>query len=343
MKAKEMGSAARRGGLSSISSPAAMAPPMRASGAHGLPGSAISIPAAIDALPASRTTSRTHCLTDPPPAPRGRGGPGRPNRCRPPAVPPPSRARRPRGRRRTCSLRRSIAAMNASTQWALNWVPDAGAELGERGLLAERPPVGPGGGHGVEGVGHVDDRRLDEARSVDGGGGGLGGRVARDRSEEVDAAQQLDRHRLVALHPFELRLGQTTGLVEQLVGHHELADVVHERGVAEPLHAALAERELGTDVLGERGDALRVTGGVPVLRLERVDQRLDRLLLTRLQLEVARERRPRDQDRHDQKGNHGGAEGQVDPPETEPQEGKGKGGCVVGKAISSGHGSTPRG
>ena len=105
---------------------------------------------------------------------------------------------------------------------------------------------------------------------------------------------------LVALHPFELRLGQPTGLVEQLVGHDQLADVVHERRVAEPLHAAFAERELGTDVLGERGDALRVTGGVPVLGLERVDQRLDRLLLPRLQLEVAREGGPGDQDRHDE-------------------------------------------
>ena len=51
------------------------------------------------------------------------------------------------------------------------------------------------------------------------------------------------------------------------------------------------KRELVADVLRERRDALRVAGGVPVLRLEGEDQRLDRLLLRRLQLEVAREGR----------------------------------------------------
>ena len=80
-----------------------------------------------------------------------------------------------------------------------------------------------------------------EAGAVDGGGGGFGGGVTGDGSEEVDAVQQLDRHDLVALHPLELRLGETTGLVEELVRHDELADVVHQRGVAEPLHAPLAE------------------------------------------------------------------------------------------------------
>ena len=66
-------------------------------------------------------------------------------------------------------------------------------------------------------------------------------RVAGDGSEEVDAVQQLDRHDLVALDPLELRLGETARLVEDLVRHDELADVVHQRGVAESFHAPLAE------------------------------------------------------------------------------------------------------
>ena len=70
----------------------------------------------------------------------------------------------------------------------------------------------------------------------------LGRRVAGDRREEVDATQQLDRHELVAPHPVELGLGEAAGLVEQLVRHDELADVVHQRGVAQTLHPPGSER-----------------------------------------------------------------------------------------------------
>ena len=107
-------------------------------------------------------------------------------------------------------------------------------------------------------------------------------------------------------------------------GHDELADVVHERRVAETLHAPLPEGELGADVLGERGDALRVTGGVAVLRLEGEDERLDGLLLARLQLEVAGERRACDQDRDDEQRDDRGTELQVHPPEPQPQQRKRK-------------------
>ena len=50
------------------------------------------------------------------------------------------------------------------------------------------------------------------------------------------------------------------------------------------------KRELLADVLGEHRDALRVPRRVPVLRLERKDQRLDRLLLRRLQLDESSQR-----------------------------------------------------
>ena len=158
-----------------------------------------------------------------------RGRRARPIRSRPPGARPPSRARRPRGRRRSCSPRRSIAAMSASTHWALNCVPAPSRSSSNAVSCAQRTPVRAGRGHGVERVGDVDDRRLDQRRIArHRRGRSFGGRVTGDRREEVDAAQQLDRHRLVPLHTFELGLGQATGLVEQLVGNDQLADVVHQ-------------------------------------------------------------------------------------------------------------------
>ena len=60
---------------------------------------------------------------------------------------------------------------------------------------------------------------------------------------------------------------------------------MHERGVAEALHAPLAEVELNSDVLAERGHTLGVAGCVTILGLEGENQGFDRLLLARLQLE----------------------------------------------------------
>ena len=173
------------------------------------------------------------------------------------------------------------------------------AQLFERGLLREGTPVRASGGHGVERVGHVDDGRLDQSAAFDRCVGGLGGGVARDRGEEIDAAKQFDRHDFVALDPLELGFGELARLVEDLVRHDQLADVVHERRVPEPLHPPRAEGETAADVLREGGDSVRVPRRVLVLRLERQDQRLDRLLLARPQFEIAGEGATRDQDRHD--------------------------------------------
>ena len=197
-----------------------------------------------------------------------------------------------------------MAAISASTHLALNCVPAPPRSSLERGLLAQRPAVGAGGGHRVERIGHVNDRRLDQARPVDGGVGGFGRRVTRNGREEVDAPQQFDRHGLVPLHPFELRLGEATRLVEQLIRDDQLADVVHQRRIPKPLHPARAEREFDADVLGESCDSLCMARGVAVLRLERQDQGLDRLLLASLEFEVAGERAPRDQDWNDQERDH---------------------------------------
>ena len=114
-------------------------------------------------------------------------------------------------------------------------------ELLERSLLGQRAPVRTGRRHGVERVGDVDDRRFHQPVAADGGGCRFGGRVAGDGREEVDATEQLDRHELVTLHTLELRRGEAAGLVEELIRHDELADVVHQGGVTESFHAAGAE------------------------------------------------------------------------------------------------------
>ena len=118
------------------------------------------------------------------------------------------------------------------------------------------------------------------------------------------------------------RRGEPARLVQDLVRHDELADVVHERRVAETLHAARAEPELGADVLAEHRGAMRAPGGVAVLGLEGEDQRLDRLLLRRAQLEVTGERAPCDQDRDDEQWHHCRAQLQVHPPQPQPQNRK---------------------
>ena len=143
----------------------------------------------------------------------------RPNRCRLRAERPPSRARRPRARRR--SARRGVRwrAIRASTHSALNCVPapsrsSANAVSWLSALRYERVDVIASNASATWMIaGSISPLAVDRRR------GGLGGGVAGDRGEEVDAAQQLDRHALVTLHPLELGLGEAARLVEELVRH----------------------------------------------------------------------------------------------------------------------------
>src|SRR5581483_1559187 len=175
------------------------------------------------------------------------------------------------------------------------------AKLLERDLLGERTAIGAGRGHGIEGVGDGDDARLD--RRVRVGAAPLrrlGLQARRDRREKVDAAHELDRDVLVAPHPVELLLGQPAGFVEDLVRHDELADVVHQCCVAESLELGRLHLEPTAHVLRELRHALDMARGVPVLRLERADERRQCGGVLRAQLHVARERLPRDEDRRDE-------------------------------------------
>ena len=128
-------------------------------------------------------------------------------------------------------------------------------------------------------------------------------------------AEHLHRHAFVNAHAGELFLGELARLVQQLVGHDELADVVHQRREAQPLHAGRHEVELLTDVTGVHRDPLRVTGGVRILLLERADEQLHRLVVRFLHAHVRREHLTRDEDRHDDEQHHRGTEAEVEPTE----------------------------
>ena len=162
MKANEMGSAARSGGRSSISSPAAIAPPIDARAQPtACPGRRSRSRPRPTRPRARRTSTWPNVSRLAPPAPRERARRHEVRAAEP--VPAsggatPTRARRPRGRRRTARRGARSPTISASTHASLNCVPDAVAQLGERGLLRQRPAVRTGRRHGVEGVGDVDDR-----------------------------------------------------------------------------------------------------------------------------------------------------------------------------------------
>ena len=99
MNAKEIGSGTRNGGRSSISSPAAIAPPMSASAAQFVPASASWVPSATSALPPMSAATCTKRVTLGPPGLR-QGLRDRPSRCPPRGARRRIRARPLRDRRR---------------------------------------------------------------------------------------------------------------------------------------------------------------------------------------------------------------------------------------------------
>src|SRR5919109_163366 len=104
--------------------------------------------------------------------------------------------------------------------------------------------------------------------------------VADERDRRAEAAELADDRRAVDRVPLdrlELLRGQSRGLREDRVRHGELPDVVEERGVAEHVEALRRKPELLADRERDRLHALRVSGGIGVLGLDRGVQRLDRL------------------------------------------------------------------
>ena len=131
--------------------------------------------------------------------------------------------------------------------------------------------------------------------------------------------EHLHGDRLVHPQPAELFLGQLPGLVEDLVRHDELADVVHQRGEVQPLPARRPEVQLFADVAGVLRDPLGVTGGVTVLRLERANQHLHGLVVRFGDAHVRAKHLPRDEDRHEDENERAGAEREVEPTDEEAQ------------------------
>jgi hypothetical protein len=143
-------------------------------------------------------------------------------------------------------------------------------------LERERPAVGAVGGHRVEGVGHREDARPQRDRLAD-----EAARVALAVPALVMAADHLDRvaerldpgHHLhaeqrVGAHHLPLAVVQRSRLVEHRLGDADLADVVEQEPVAQPLVGG----ELRVDGLGQ-GDrvvvgALEVGAGARVLGLD---------------------------------------------------------------------------
>ncbi len=131
-------------------------------------------------------------------------------------------------------------------------------------------------------------------------------------------------------HLRELLRGELARLVQQLVRHDELADVVHQRREAQALHPGRHEVELLTDVPRVVRDPLRVTGRVAVLRLERANEHLHGLVVRFLHAHVRREHLAGDEDRHDQHEHGRGADAQVQPPRKNPSTENGNDSAAVG-------------
>src|SRR5512142_2383958 len=152
------------------------------------------------------------------------------------------------------------------------------------GLLAGEPPaVGPVGRHRVEGVADEDDPRLDRDLLAS-----LAVRIAvavpalvagahdgPDLREPVDRSQDPLAELRVLLDHEPLLRRQRARLLQDLGRDPDLADVVEEGAELEPLQRAALEPQLLADHHGHVRDPAGVRGGVLVVRLERVRERLD--------------------------------------------------------------------
>ena len=85
---------------------------------------------------------------------------------------------------------------------------------------------------------------------------------------EVRGGHDLAAERGVALHLRVLVVGEPAGLVEDRVGHADLADVVQEPGEAHARDPLGAQVELGGDERAQLGDGLAVAAGVGVLGVD---------------------------------------------------------------------------
>src|SRR6266700_3472565 len=147
----------------------------------------------------------------------------------------------------------------------------AGHDLVDRLLERQRAPVGPVGGHGVEGVAHREDARA-EGDDLDGG------------SERLDSGDHLHPHLGVHAHDQPLVLVERARLVQDRLRYADLADVVEQ----EPVAQAGVGGQVGDDDLCERGGvvmgAVEMGAGGGVLGLDHEGQRLHHVQVRLLEL-----------------------------------------------------------
>src|SRR5690606_11784170 len=138
--------------------------------------------------------------------------------------------------------------------------------------------------HRVEGVGEIDDPRLERDRFAD---EALGIAFAvealvviederQDGREESDRLKDVDAALRVLLDDLELLLGEPALLRDDPLADRDLPDVMELRRDAEALDLLGSEPQLLADADGVMGDARAVAAGVGVLGLERISEAADR-------------------------------------------------------------------
>ena len=80
----------------------------------------------------------------------------------------------------------------------------------------------------------------------------------------------------MGIHLLPLLGAKRTGLAQQLARHADLADVVQQRAVAQPVELGPADAHPPADRNREVGDLVGVVGGVGVLQLDRVGEHAER-------------------------------------------------------------------
>ena len=102
------------------------------------------------------------------------------------------------------------------------------------------------------------------------------GKHRRDR-RALDVAENLGAVSRVLAHLRELFWCQFSGLVENGIGHGDLADVVQQRRQLRGLALGLGEPEFDGELRGEGGNPFGVAVRIPVARVNRRGDRLDRV------------------------------------------------------------------
>src|SRR6476620_1230772 len=205
----------------------------------------------------------------------------------------------PAGRDRQDSLNGGESRLAPPEEVADERLDDLGVELGARvagelshrlGVL-HRLAVRPVRGHGVVRITGEDDPAGDRnrrARQAVGIALAVPALVlvADDASHGAktrDGAQDALADRRVLAHDLPLTLGERTGLVEDLVGNPDLADVVKERRGADTADLLAVQRQGLADPRGQVDDALRVLTRVAVALLERRGECRDHVAMSELE------------------------------------------------------------